>query len=169
MWGTSCGPYLSRPVVLILPWLFGCQEERAGSQAWGSAAVGGCPEPGRWGAWETQRSANNWTGVGLEARGSATLNMTEERWKCLLVCWKHSRHPSILTTSLWSSEKEKRKSDSLLLPLWMSTNVIQIRTRHATSMPGTCRKAAGWCSRNTGKSYIFTCYYGNWCPEANLL
>ncbi|KAK5880637.1 hypothetical protein CesoFtcFv8_023642 [Champsocephalus esox] len=29
MWGTSCCPYLSRPVILILPWLFGCQEEQA--------------------------------------------------------------------------------------------------------------------------------------------
>lgn len=33
MWGTSCGPYLSRPFVLILPWLFGCQEEQAGRQS----------------------------------------------------------------------------------------------------------------------------------------
>lgn len=53
MWGTSCGPYLSRPVILILPWLLGCQEfqagRQAGSQAWGSIALGGCPEPGHCG------------------------------------------------------------------------------------------------------------------------
>lgn len=55
MWGTSCGPYLSCPVVLILPWL--SQQPRrtgrqAGSQGWRRATPRGT-EPGHWGSWET--------------------------------------------------------------------------------------------------------------------
>lgn len=59
------------------------KSRQAGSQAWGSAMLGGCPEPGHWGAWETQSSANSWPGVGLKAWGSATLNIAKKKRKCI--------------------------------------------------------------------------------------
>ncbi|MEQ2236651.1 hypothetical protein ILYODFUR_014847 [Ilyodon furcidens] len=83
---TSCGPYLSRPVMLILPWPFGCQEEQAGRQS-GSGGVqywDGVPSQGTRGPWETQSSANSWIGVGSKVQGSATLNFAKDKQNVLL-------------------------------------------------------------------------------------
>lgn len=62
MWGTSCGPYLSRPVILILPWLLGCQEFQAGRQSGLGEYCSGRVSWARalWGPWEPQSCANSW-------------------------------------------------------------------------------------------------------------
>lgn len=79
MRGTSCGPYLSRTVILILPlaaWLprvagrqSGLGEYCSGRVSWARAL---------WGPWEPQSCANSWTAVETEFWGSATLDVTEQ-------------------------------------------------------------------------------------------
>lgn len=87
MWGTSCGPYLSCPVVLILPWLFDCQEEQAGRQSGlGECKAGRVSRAralGVGGLGKLKSSANSWPVVGLKAWGSATLNIAKEKRKCI--------------------------------------------------------------------------------------
>ncbi|KAK5904094.1 hypothetical protein CgunFtcFv8_007815 [Champsocephalus gunnari] len=71
MWGTSCCPYLSRPVILILPWLFGCQEEQAvkpvGESSSGRVSCARAPR-----GLGNSRFAYNWTEWKLRAVRHAT-------------------------------------------------------------------------------------------------
>lgn len=95
MWGTSYTPYLSRPVVLILPWLFGCQEEQAAQPRGVELWVGGCGETGHWGAWETQSCCYSWTGAeegqGLRTQRHWPLEIREAEIHLALV-WNHFWH-----------------------------------------------------------------------------
>lgn len=83
MWGTSWGPYLSRPVILILPWLLGCQEFQAGRQSGLGEYCSGRVSWARalWGPWESQSCANSW-----KQNSGAIWDVTEQ-WEIHLWPW----------------------------------------------------------------------------------
>lgn len=144
MWSLSQPPgHPDPPLVVWLPRRAGVQAARA----CGSAAQGGCPKPGHWwGPWETQSSANSWTGVGSEAWGSATLPRkgrnassvelalrTDEHHHTYLqiVIWEFETHSRCVKSKFvgnFSPGSNSQLSGSLILLLLTEMNLISLHT-----------------------------------------